>query len=69
MLFGTEIFSDGVGMDFSLVFSMVFAVTTSFGCNDKSGSTSDTTQVAPKMKMTTPIPPSITTPDSVETRI
>ena len=24
---------------------------------------------APKMKMTTPIPPSITTPDSVETRL
>ena len=26
-------------------------------------------QDAPKMKMTTPIPPSITTPDSVDTRI
>src|ERR1035441_5606929 len=26
-------------------------------------------QTAPKMKMTTPIPPEITTPDSVETRL
>jgi hypothetical protein len=46
----------------------VFAVMTSTGCNNKPRSTSSTTRT-PKMKMTTPIPQSITTPDSVDTRI
>jgi hypothetical protein len=41
----------------------------SFGCNNKPAPTSGTTQVAPKMKMTTDIPPAITTPDTVETRL
>jgi hypothetical protein len=42
------------------------------GCNKESAPSSATTseaQTPPKMKMTTPIPPSITTPDSVDTRI
>jgi hypothetical protein len=39
------------------------------GCGNKPAPTSVTTQVAPKMKMTTDIPPEITTPDSVDTRI
>ena len=47
----------------------VFAVITSIGCNNNPGPTSGTAETAPKMKMTTDIPPQITTPDSVETRI
>jgi hypothetical protein len=39
------------------------------GCSNKPAPTSVPTQVAPKMKMTTDIPPEITTPDSVETAI
>jgi len=54
---------------FVLVCSMAFAVTTSIGCDNKPGSTSETTRVAPKMKMTTEIPAAITTPDSVETSL
>jgi hypothetical protein len=51
---------------------IALALITATGCNDKSApSTSPTTeaQVPPKMKMTTDIPPEITTPDSVDTRI
>ena len=42
------------------------------GCNEKSAPSSATrseTRTPPKMKMTTPVPPSITTPDSVDTRL
>jgi len=39
------------------------------GCSNQSGSTSQTTQAPPKMKMTTPIPAQITTPDKVDTRL
>ncbi len=45
------------------------ALIVTIGCNDKSAPSSATTQTPPKMKMTTPIPASITTPDSVDTRI
>src|SRR5580692_4996109 len=51
---------------------ITFAVLTGTGCNDKSAPSSITTsqtQAPPTMKMTAPIPPSITTPDSVDTRI
>ena len=48
---------------------MAVALVTIAGCNSKSEVPSDTTHVVPKMKMTTDIPPEITTPDSVETRI
>jgi len=51
---------------------IALALITAIGCNDKSApSTSPTTeaQAPPKMKMTTDIPPEITTPDSVDTRI
>jgi hypothetical protein len=47
----------------------VFAGMTGIGCNNQPGSVTDTRPVVPKMKMTTDIPPEITTPDSVETRI
>jgi hypothetical protein len=54
----------------ALVCGTIFVLTTSIGCDNKPGSTSDTTQAAPpKMKMTTPIPPQITTPDKIETRL
>jgi hypothetical protein len=49
-----------------------FALITTTGCNSKSEpSAAPTTQAQapPKMKMTTDIPPEITTPDSVETSI
>src|SRR5580698_4862467 len=39
------------------------------GCATTSSTSSQTTQTPPKMKMTTEIPPEITTPDSVETSI
>jgi hypothetical protein len=39
------------------------------GCATTSSTSSQTTQTPPKMKMTTAIPPEITTPDSVETSI
>src|SRR5580698_8255552 len=51
---------------------LAFALMGAAGCNDKSAtSTAPATeaQTPPKMKMTTEIPPEITTPDSVETRI
>jgi len=54
---------------FALVCCTIIVLTTSVGCNNQPGSTSETTPVAPKMKMTTEIPPEITTPDSVETSI
>jgi len=52
----------------SLSCIVAFALLAATGCNDKPASTTEA-QVAPKMKMTTEIPPEITTPDSVETRI
>src|SRR5580704_15795119 len=51
---------------------LAFALITATGCNDKSAPSTapaTETQAPPKMKMTTDIPPEITTPDSVETRI
>ena len=51
---------------------VAFAVVTATGCNDKSAPPAAPTtqaQTVPRMKMTTDIPPEITTPDSVETRI
>jgi hypothetical protein len=39
------------------------------GCDNKAGSTSETTKMAPKMKMTTEIPSNITTPATVETSL
>src|SRR5580698_9009974 len=56
----------------SLSCIIAFALLTIIGCNDKpapSSATTAGTHGPPKMKMTTPIPPSITTPDSVDTRI
>ena len=56
----------------SLTCVLAFALITASGCNDKSASSPSTAaeqQAAPKMKMTTDIPPEITTPDSVDTRI
>ena len=49
---------------------IAFALIATIGCNDKPAPSSVTTTGTPgprKMKMTTPIPPSITTPDSVDT--
>ena len=51
---------------------VAFAVATATGCNDKSAPPAAPTtqaQTVPRMKMTTDIPPEITTPDTVETRI
>src|SRR5277367_5063160 len=47
------------------------ALITTAGCNNKPASSASASeaQAVPKMKMTTDIPPEITTPDSVETRI
>ena len=56
----------------SLACIAAFALIAVVGCNDKTTSSAapDThVQAPPKMKMTTPIPPSITTPDSVDTPI
>src|ERR1700733_10301383 len=56
----------------SLIFIIAFALLATIGCNDKSAPSSSTTtgtQAPPKMKMTTDVPPQITTPDSVETSI
>jgi hypothetical protein len=50
--------------------ALVGTLTLATACNDKSSpSSASQTLIPPKMKMTTPIPPSITTPDSVDTRI
>jgi hypothetical protein len=51
---------------------IAFALITATGCNEKStpsAAPSSQAQAVPKMKMTTDIPPEITTPDSIETPI
>ena len=51
---------------------IAFALITVTGCNDKSASSDaprTEAQAPPKMKMTTDIPPEITTPNSIETPI
>jgi hypothetical protein len=51
---------------------IAFALIATIGCNDKpapSSATTSQTQAPQKMKMTTDIPPEITTPDSIETRL
>ena len=55
----------------ALIWCALCATMTSIGGSNKPEPepTVETTAVAPKMKMTTPIPSSITTPDSVETAI
>ncbi|HMH13630.1 MAG TPA: DUF1254 domain-containing protein [Edaphobacter sp.] len=55
-----------------IVVVLAGALALATGCNEKSAPSSATTSEArtpPQMKMTTPIPPSITTPDFVDTRI
>ena len=56
----------------SLTCIVAFTFMATLGCNDKSAPSSATTnqtQSPPKMKMTTAIPPSITTPDTVDTHL
>jgi hypothetical protein len=50
-------------------FTAVLIAAAFAGCATTSSTSSQTAQTPPKMKMTTEIPPQITTPDTVETRL